>query len=77
MLATDPPEGGATALSATPVEGKACFNPIKMTVFVGDDVFEDAVRNALQSQPGANILLNATFTDDGDCVRVQGIPGRL
>jgi hypothetical protein len=68
---------GVTVLSQTPVDGRACFNFLKMQVFIGDDVFEDAVRHALSKHSGANVLVNASFTDNGECVDVQGLPGRM
>jgi hypothetical protein len=59
--------------SGVPVSGKACFNMPKNYTFQGDAVFEFAVRDAISKAPGANALINAWFTDRGDCVQVNGI----
>jgi hypothetical protein len=75
LLAAD--SSGVNVLSQKPVEGRACFSIVKMSTFIGDDVFENAVRDALSKHTGANVLVNVTFTDNGECVDVQGLPGRL
>ena len=64
-LASSGPQG-------VPVKGKACFNILKDYFFLGDAVFEFAVRDAISKAPGANALLNATFEDRGECVYVEG-----
>jgi hypothetical protein len=62
----------ASGRSGVPVTGMACFNMPKNYTFQGDAVFEFAVRDAVSKVPGANALINATFTDRGECVHVEG-----
>jgi len=74
LLATESLDSRFTILSQTPVMGKACFDFVKASVFVGDDVFEQAVHNALAQHEGATVLVKASFIDTGSCVEVHGLP---
>ncbi len=64
-------------LSQTPVQGRACFNMAKAAVFMGENVFDAAVADALAKHEGATVLANAEFIDDGSCVEVSGLPARF
>jgi hypothetical protein len=75
LLASD--VAGVSMLSHDPVHGTACFNMLKESVNIPEDVFSTAVRDALSKYSGANVLVDVSFKDNGRCVDVQGLPGRL
>jgi hypothetical protein len=77
LLAIAPLGANLTILSQTPVEGRACFNVAKAAVFVGENVFDAAVADALGKHAGATVLARAEFVDEGSCVEVSGLPARF
>jgi hypothetical protein len=77
LLSAETSGSGIIVLSQTPVQGRACFNMVTANLYIGEDVFENAVRDALGKFSGANVLVTASFTDTGHCIEVQGLPGRI
>jgi hypothetical protein len=77
LLTIAPLENDLIILSQTPVQGRACFNMAKAAVFMGENVFDAAVADALAKHEGATVLANAEFIDDGSCVEVSGLPARF
>ena len=63
-------------LYETKVMGRACFDPIKSGLFIGDAVFKAATKDALSKAKGAKILVDAEFLDNGACVDVTGYPAK-
>ena len=77
LLSTEDLSGKYDVLSNQELTGKACFNLIKPAVFIGEGVFDEAVRDALAGQPEGTLLIDAEFVDDGTCVNVTGLPAKL
>jgi hypothetical protein len=77
LLAIAPVGSSLVILSQSPVKGSACFNMVKTAVFMGENVFDAAVADALGKHAGATVLASAEFIDDGGCVEVSGLPARF
>lgn len=77
LLSTESLEGKYDVLSDQRLSGRACFNMLKASVFVGQGVFDQAVREALVGQPENTLLVDAKFVDDGTCIDVSGLPAKL
>jgi hypothetical protein len=77
LLTIEPLGNSLIILSQAPVKGRACFNVVKTAVFIGENVFDAAVVDALAKHEGATVLANAEFVDDGSCVEVSGLPARF
>ena len=72
LLTIEPLGNSLIILSQAPVKGRACFNVVKTAVFIGDNVFDAAVVDALAKHEGATVLANAEFVDDGKLCRSVG-----
>jgi len=77
LLSTENLSGKYDVLSNQKLTGRACFNMIKSSVFVGEGVFDAAVSDALAGQPEGTLLVDAEFVDDGSCINVTGLPAKL
>ena len=77
LLSTEDLSGKYVVISNNELTGKACFSMVKASVFVGDGVFDAAVRDALVGQPDGTVLVDAEFVDKGSCISVTGLPARL
>ncbi len=77
LLSTEDLSGKYDVLSDQELTGRACFNMIKANFFIGEGVFDRAVRDALSGQPEGTLLVDVDFVDDGSCINVSGLPAKL
>lgn len=77
LLSTENLDGKYQVLSDQKVTGKACYDMLKASIYIGEGVFDLAVEEALADQSPGTILVDAEFIDDGSCVLVIGFPARL
>ena len=77
LLSTAPLDGKYELLSNDRLTGQACYDLMKMSFFIGEGVFDQAVIDALADQPDETLLVDAEFVDEGACVVVTGLPARL
>ena len=76
ILSTEAIEGDFEVLATSKVNGKACFNQLKVQFMLADGVFDASVSDALDKVQDATILLDAEFQDTGACIVVSGTPAR-
>ena len=76
LLSTEDLSGKYDVLSDQKLTGRACFNMIKSSFFIGEGVFDQAVRDALAGQLEGTLLVDAEFVDDGSCINVSGLPAK-
>ena len=77
LLSTEDLSPSYDILSEQRLEGKACFNVVKAQMLIGEGVYDQAVRNALEGQPDGTMLVDVNFVDDGSCINVTGLPAKL